>query len=154
MLTKDPNFGIFSNTSGRITDTYQIEWPRVYAIFDNDDFSDIQKNQLAYQRIMDSRLHSIAARPTILSYNNALKWIMEQVKPKDRSFNDSAGSHLASFRPEVFTKAYGLKLVRQPLNIELAQAYRTRFNFDEMLKPWMHEPGKLLQRVDELYHVT
>ena len=42
MLTKDPNFGIFLDTSGRIdTDTYKIEWPRVYAIFDNDVFSDI-----------------------------------------------------------------------------------------------------------------
>ena len=53
MLTKDPKFGIFSDTSGRITDTYKIEWPRVYAIFDNDDFSDIQNNQLAYQRMRD-----------------------------------------------------------------------------------------------------
>ena len=44
MLTKDTNFGIFLDTSGRITDTYQIEWPRVYAILDNDDFSDIQDN--------------------------------------------------------------------------------------------------------------
>ena len=41
MLTKDPNFGIFSDTSGRITKTYQIEWPRVYSIFDNDDLPDI-----------------------------------------------------------------------------------------------------------------
>ena len=41
MLTKAPNFGIFLDTSGRVTETYQIEWPRVYSIFDNDDFSDI-----------------------------------------------------------------------------------------------------------------
>ena len=44
MLTKDPNFGIFSDTNGRVTDTYQIEWPMVYANFDNDDFSDIQND--------------------------------------------------------------------------------------------------------------
>ena len=47
MFTKDPNFGIFSDTSGRITETYQIEWSRVYAIFYNDKFFDIQDNQLA-----------------------------------------------------------------------------------------------------------
>ena len=41
MLTKDPNFGIFSDTSGKITDICQIEWPRFYAIFYNDDFSNI-----------------------------------------------------------------------------------------------------------------
>ena len=44
MFTKDSNFGIFSDTSGRITETYQIEWSRVYEIFDNDKFSDIQDN--------------------------------------------------------------------------------------------------------------
>ena len=73
MLTKDLNFGIFLDTSGRITDTYQIKWPRVYAIFDNDEFSDIQNNKLAYQRISDSRLHSIASRPAILPYNEVVK---------------------------------------------------------------------------------
>ena len=91
MLTKDPNFGIFSDTSGRITDTYQIEWPRVYAIFDNDKFSDIQDNQLAYERIEDSGLHFVAAGPAILPYNDAVKWIVEHADPKDRSLNDSRG---------------------------------------------------------------
>ena len=47
MLTKDPIFGIFSDNSGRITETYQIEWSRVYENFDNDKFFDIQDNQLA-----------------------------------------------------------------------------------------------------------
>ena len=66
MFTKDSNFGIFSDTSGRITETYQIEWSRVYEIFDNDKFSDIQDNQLAYERIKDSGLHSLAPRSAIL----------------------------------------------------------------------------------------
>ena len=44
MLTKDPNFDVLLDTSGRITKTYQIEWPRVYSIFDNDDLSDIQND--------------------------------------------------------------------------------------------------------------
>ena len=42
MLTKDPNFNIFSDTSGKITEAYQIDWPRIYSIFDNEDLSDIQ----------------------------------------------------------------------------------------------------------------
>ena len=73
MFTKDPNFGIFLDTSGRITKTYQIEWSRVYAIFDNDKFFDIQDNQLAYKRIRDLWLHYVAARPAILPYNDAVK---------------------------------------------------------------------------------
>ena len=50
MLTKYTNFNIFSHTSGRITKTYQIDWPRVYSIFDNDDLSDIQNDQSSYQK--------------------------------------------------------------------------------------------------------
>ena len=83
ILTNDPNFGVFLDTSGRITYTFEIEWPRVYAIFDNDEFSDIQNNPLAYQRIRDSWLHSIASRPSILPYNGVVKWIMEHVNSKD-----------------------------------------------------------------------
>ena len=79
MLTKDPNFGIFSDTNGRITNTYQIEWPRVYAIFDNENLSDIQDNQLTYQIIRDSGLHSIVSRPATLPYNDAVKWIIDHM---------------------------------------------------------------------------
>ena len=34
----------------------------------------------------------IASRPSILPYNDAIKWIVEHTNPKDRSFNDSVGS--------------------------------------------------------------
>ena len=84
MFAKDTNFGIFSNTSGKITETDQIEWSRVYEIFDNDKFFDIEDNQLAYKRIRDSGLHSLAARPAILPYNEAVKWIVEHADPKAR----------------------------------------------------------------------
>ena len=134
MFTKDPNFGIFSDTSGRITETYQIEWSRVYEIFDNDKFSDIQDNQLGYERIRDSRLHSVAARPSILPYNDAVKWIVEHVDPKDYSLKGSGGLDIANFRPKVFTKAYALQPVRQPLTTEFAKTSESRFNFEEMLK--------------------
>ena len=109
MLTKDPNFGIFSDTSGRVTETYQIDWSRIYSIFDNDDFSNIQEDRLAYQRIKDSGIHAIVARPAILPYNDMVKWIIEHVNPKYHSFNDKLGSHLTNFHPDVFVKAYGLK---------------------------------------------
>ena len=105
MFTKDPNFGIFSDTSGRINETYQIEWSRVYEIFDNDKFSDIQDNQLAYERIKDFGLHSLTARPAILLYNDVVKWVVEHEDSKSRCLNDSRGLEIENFRPEVFTKA-------------------------------------------------
>ena len=130
MFTKDSKFGIFSDTSGRITETYQIEGSRVYEIFDNDKFSDIQDNQLAYKRIKDFGLHSLAARPVILPYNDAVKWIVEHADSKSYCLNDSRGLEIANFCLEVFTKAYALKPVRQPLNAEFAKASKSRFNFE------------------------
>ena len=44
MLTKDPNFGIFFDTSGKISETYQIDWSRVYSIFYTDHLSDISND--------------------------------------------------------------------------------------------------------------
>ena len=142
MLTKDPNFGIFSDSSRRVIETYQIDWSRVYSIFDNDDLLDIQNDQLTYSTISDSRIYTIASRPSILPYNDAVKWIVEQENPEYRSFNDIAGSQLATFYLEVFTRAYALKPAIQPLNAKFSQASNTRFNFDEMLKYWMDELGK------------
>ena len=142
MLTKDPNFGIFSNTSGRVTETYQIDWSRIYSIFNNDDFSDIQEDRPTYQIIKDSGIHAIATRSIILPYNETVKWIIEHANPKDHSFNDTAWSQLTNFHLDVFVKAYGLKLARQSLDVDFAKDSKLRFNFDEMLKSWMRESSK------------
>ena len=80
MLTKDPNFGIFSDTSDRLGETYQVYLCRIYSIFDNDDLSDIQNDQSGYQRIRDFGIHSIAARPAILPYNDMVKWIIYWIR--------------------------------------------------------------------------
>ena len=88
---------VFSQrASARITETYQIEWSRVYAIFYNDKFYDIQDNQLAYERIRDSRLHSIANRPAILPYNDAIKRIVEHEDLKSRCLKDSRELEIAN----------------------------------------------------------
>ena len=122
MLTKDPNFGFFSDTSGRFIETYQIDWSRIYSIFYNDNLSDIQNDQPTYQKISDFGLHAIAARPSIIPYTNPTKWIVDNANPKYWSFNDNTGSQLATFPPKVFIKAYGLKPPIQPLNAEFDQS--------------------------------
>ena len=73
MPTKDPNFGIFFDTSGRVSEIYQVDWSKIYSIFDKDDLSDIERNYLTYQKIRDSGIHSIAARIAILPYNETVK---------------------------------------------------------------------------------
>ena len=49
MLTKNLNFGVLSNTSGHVSDTYQLDWSEIYSIFDNDDLLDIRDDQLIYK---------------------------------------------------------------------------------------------------------
>ena len=66
MLTKDLTFGVFSDTSGRVSETYQLDWSRIYSFFDNDDISDIRDDQPIYKKIRDSSIHVISERPAIL----------------------------------------------------------------------------------------
>ena len=80
MLTKDSNIDIFSNTSGRNIETYQIDWPMVYSIFDNDELSNIQNDQLDFHKIRDSGLHAIATKLAILPYIDAVNWIVDHTK--------------------------------------------------------------------------
>ena len=109
MFTKDLNFGVFSDTSGGVFENYQLDWSWVYSIFDNNDLSYFQSNQLVYERIRDSGLHMIVARPAILPYNDAVRWIIDHANLKDRSFNTSIGTQLANFRSETFVRIYALK---------------------------------------------
>ena len=104
MFTKDPNFGVFSATSSRVTETYHLDWSGVYSIFDNNDLSYFQSDQKVYERIRDSSLHMIAARSAILPYNDAVRWIIDHTNVKNRSFNTSIGSQLANFHSETFVR--------------------------------------------------
>ena len=91
MFMKDSNFGFFFDTSGRVSETYQLDWSQAYSTFDNNGLSDFQSNQLIYERIRDFGLHMIAARPTVLPYIDAVIWIIDHANLKDCSFNTSIG---------------------------------------------------------------
>ena len=52
--SKDPNARIFTNTSGHVVEILHLDWSRIYSIFDNDDFSAIPHDQLAYAKIRNS----------------------------------------------------------------------------------------------------
>ena len=134
MFTRDPNFGVFSDTSSRVSETYHLDWSRVYSIFDNNDLSDFQSDQTIYERIRDSGFHMIAARPTILPYNDDVWWIIDHASVKDHSFNTSIGSQLANFRSETFVRIYALKPYTQLLDAYFVNNAKSKFNFDQMLK--------------------
>ena len=134
MFTKDPNFGVFSDTSGRVTETYHSDRSRVYSIFDNNDLSDFQSDQTVYERIRDSGLHMITTRPPILPYNDVVRWIIDHANVKYHSFNTSTGSQLANFRSENFVRIYAFKPYTQLLDADFVNTAKSTFNFDQMLK--------------------
>ena len=111
-------------------------------MFDNNELSDFQGNQLVYERIRDSGLHMIVARPAILPYNDAVRWIIDHANLKDRSFNTSTGTQLANFCSETFVRIYTLKPFMQLLDADFIKAAKSRFNFYQMLKSWMAELRK------------
>ena len=76
----------------------------------------------------------IVARPTILPYNNAIRWIIDHANMKDRSFNTSIGTQLANFRFETFVRIYALKPFTQLRDVDFINTAKSRFNFDQMLK--------------------
>ena len=45
---KDPNDDVLTDTSGYVSDNSYLEWSRIYAIFDNDDFFCVAHDQPAY----------------------------------------------------------------------------------------------------------
>ena len=103
---KDPNTGIFFDTSGRVFETYHLEWSRIYNIFYNDEFSGIQHDQMTFVNIRKSQLHAIASMPTLMPYTDPIKWIIDYEKPQCHSFNDQDQTQLTLFLPKVFSRAY------------------------------------------------
>ena len=103
-------------------------------IFDNNDLSNFQGDQVVYERIRDSSLHMIAARPAILPYNDAIRWIIDYANLKDRSFNTNIGMQLSNFHFETFVRIYALKPFKWLLDADFIKAAKSRFNFDQMLK--------------------
>ena len=66
---KDPNASVFTDTSGYVSESLIIDWPRIYTIFDNDDFSSFEHDQLAYLQIRNSQLHRVGAKSPFIRGN-------------------------------------------------------------------------------------
>ena len=135
MFTKDPKFGVFFYTSSRVTETYHLDCSQVYSIFDNNDLSNFQSDQIVYERIRDSGLHMIATRPTILPYNYDVRWIIDHANVKDCSFNTSVGSQLANFHSETFVRIYSLKPYTQLLDAYFVITAKSKFILTKCLNP-------------------
>ena len=103
------NDSVFTDMSGYVSDSPNLDWSRIYSIFDSDDFSSITNDQHFYMNIRNSQLHCIAARPPFMPYTDPVKWALDHVDLNQWMFNDIDNVSIASFGLEVFARAYGLK---------------------------------------------
>ena len=76
---KDPNGGVFSDTSGYVSNSLYVDQCRIYSIFDRDDFSSVTNDQHFYINIRNSQLHCIATRPAFMPYTDPVKWALDHV---------------------------------------------------------------------------
>ena len=76
---KDLNVGVFTNTSGYVSDSSYVDWSRIYDLFDYDDFSSIAHDQPFYMHIRNSQLHCVAQRPPFMPYTDPVKWALDHV---------------------------------------------------------------------------
>ena len=113
---KDPKAGVFTDTSGYVYESLIIEWSRIYTIFDNDDLSSVDHDQLAYLQIHNSKLHRVGARPPFMPYMDPVKWALDHIDPKEGIFCDIHNVVIALFRPYIFARAYAFPTPKQLLS--------------------------------------
>ena len=82
-MSKDPNTGIFTDTSGRVSETLNLNWSRIYLILDNDNLSTITQDQFSYVNNRNCLLHAFSYWPHFMSYTNSIKWELDHTNPKE-----------------------------------------------------------------------
>ena len=99
---------VFSLTLVGMSNSSYVDWSRIYAIFENDNFSSFSHDHSFYMHIRNSQLHPITVRPTFMTYTNPIKWALDPVDLNQRMFNDIENVSIASFHIDVFARAYAL----------------------------------------------
>ena len=90
-------------------DSSYVDWSIIYAIFDIEDFSFVAHDQPFYMHIHNSHLHCVVVRPSFIPYMDPVKWALDHVNLNQRMFNDIENFSIASFHPDVFSRAYCLE---------------------------------------------
>ena len=137
---KDPNAGVFTDTSGYVSESLNIEWSKMYTSFDNDEFSCVDHDQPAYVQIHNSQLHRVAARPPFMPYTDPIKWELDHVDLKQREFVSIDNAPIALFHSNVFARAYALATPKRLLSSKFFDKTLAKFNYKEVVKSWLEDP--------------
>ena len=86
-----------------------------------------------------------------MPYTDARKWALDDANPEERVFNDHIGIFLASFKLDIFSKAYVLRLSKQLLNRKFLDEAISRFDYEDVVKSWMENPTLFIRQLGNIY---
>ena len=66
LKSRDPNVRVYTDTKGDVTETFTLDWSRIYSIFDNDDLLEVENHSHDFQNIAQPQIHVIVSHPPIM----------------------------------------------------------------------------------------
>ena len=89
-----------------------------------------------------------------MPYTDTVKWALDHANPEEQVFNDHIGFFLASFKPDIFSKGYGLGISKQLLNYNFLDEVISRFDYKDVVKSWMENPTKFILQPSNIYPIS
>jgi hypothetical protein len=104
----NPNVDVLSDTTPRAIEAIKY-WTRVFEVLKQEiinypeDSSDEEDDTYAAKlgHISQSKLHKIAARPRLMSYNDMIRWSLENINVQTRRIISHQNIAVGYFRPNL-----------------------------------------------------
>jgi len=137
-----PNGDVISDTTSHAIDSIK-SWRQIFEILDYEIkiFPHDVDNKL--RDIAESKLHKIAVRPQLTTYNDMISWALERTNVKMRRIMDSWWVIISSFRPEYVQVMY--KLCPSPKyvynqdflsNFQRKECFEAGQTYPHIIKEW------------------
>ena len=97
-----------------------------------------------YFDVACSFIHKVAARPNILPYIDMVKWVIDHFNIEDRTFKDSKGENIDSFRVEYLRTMYHLPVPQRNYEKYFLQIFREKhLDLMKLINKWNEDQVKL-----------
>jgi hypothetical protein len=115
-------------------------WNDTYKMFVKEDFPRDDEDMVIYQSIKKSGLYIVATRPTILPYNDVVRWVFSHLDSKTSTMVNEYESPIASLKPDEIHARYHLQNFDAYLNKQLLDTFGEEHpNLAELVKEWWNE---------------
>jgi len=113
-----------------------------------------KSSECTLKDLANSFLHRIAAREQMLPYTDAIKWAIEEISIKDRTFIAKDGRIFGSFKPEDLRQMYHLPKPEKVYNKAFLEKFASENETEsEPIKDWRSNPAKHKHETSGKYSV-